>query len=194
MKYNSDIHHRRSIRLKGYDYSEEGWYFITICTHNRMCLFGKIENGEMVLNEHGRMAQECLMAIPNHYFHAKLDQFVIMPNHIHFVIEIVIGANVMAKNYSTLSQSPAPHGTSKTIGSIVRGCKIGITKLFRENTDIHMVWQRNYHEHIIRDEKSYDQISEYIQTNPLKWQDDKYFEHQSVGANNHSPLHGDQIP
>jgi REP element-mobilizing transposase RayT len=96
-----------------------------------------------------------------------------------------VGANLGANNYSPLqspptsSQSLSPpltHGTSKTIGSIVRGFKIGVTKWFRKNTNIYMVWQRNYYEHIIRDEKSYQQILEYIQTNPLKWEDDQYNE------------------
>lgn len=173
-KYNPDIHHRRSIRLKNYDYSQAGLYFITICTQNHLC-FGKIKNGEMVLNEYGRIAEKCLLAIPDHYPHAKLHQFVVMPNHIHCII------NIGANNYSPLPPIPSPpvqpiHGTSKTIGSIVRGFKIGVTKWFRENTDIHTVWQRNYYEHIIRDENSCLKISKYIKTNPMKWQEDKYYE------------------
>jgi len=111
MKYNPDIHHRRSIRLKGYDYSQAGFYFITICTQNRLCLFGEIKNGEMVLNEYGRIAGKCLLAIPDHYPHVKLNQFVVMPNHIHCIIEITVGAN----NYSPLpTRSPRfqpMHGT-----------------------------------------------------------------------------------
>ncbi len=93
MKYNSDIHHRRSIRLKDYDYSQRGLYFITICTQNRLCLFGEIVGGNMVLNEPGEIVQECLCAIPNHFPHAKLDQFVVMPNHIHCIIEITVGVH-----------------------------------------------------------------------------------------------------
>ena len=194
MKFNPDIHHRRSIRLKGHDYSQEGLYFITICTQNRMHLFGEIKDGEMILNEYGGITEKCLLEIPDHYPHAKLRQFVVMPNHIHFIIEITVktdvglnvGANVGANNYSPLqstpppsSQSPSPpptHGTSKTIGSIVRGFKIGVTQWFHKNTDIHTVWQRNYYEHIIRDKKSYHQILEYIQTNLLKWKDDQYYD------------------
>ena len=169
MKYNPDIHHRRSVRLKGYNYSRAGLYFITICTQNRLCLFGDIQNGEMTLNEGGKAAEACMLAIPDHYTHVRLHQSVVMPNHIHCIIEITPGAP------TTTSQSI--RGTSKTVGSIVRGFKIGVTKWFRENTDIHTVWQRNYHDHIIRDEKSYDQISEYTLNNPLKWRDDRYYEH-----------------
>ena len=175
MKYSPDIHHGRSIRLKGYTYSEAGLYFVTICTRSHVCLFGKVRQGEMILNEYGGIAEQCLLAIPDHFPDAKIHQFVVMPNHIHCIIEITVRANdsspVRANDYSPLP----PHGTSKTIGSIVRGFKIGVTKWFRENTDIHTVWQRNYYEHIIRNERSLYQISEYIQTNPLKWQDDKYY-------------------
>ncbi len=171
MKYNSDIHHRRSIRLKDYDYSQMGLYFITFCTQNRLCLFGEIVDRNMVLNESGKIAEKCLLAIPDHFPHSKLDQFIVMPNHIHCIIEITVGANnylPWANNYSPLQ------GTSKTIGSIVRGVKIGITKWFHNNSDIRIVWQRNYYDHIITNEKSYHQIMEYILSNPLKWQDDKF--------------------
>jgi putative transposase len=173
LKYNQEIHNRRSIRLKGYDYSREGMYFITICTHDRMCLFGKVENEEMNLNEYGKIAEKCFLAIPEHHPYAKLGPYIVMPNHIHCIIEITVGAN----NYSPLqTQTKRPiHGTSKTIGSIVRGFKIGVTKWFRKNTDIHTVWQRNYYDHIIRNEKSYCRIADYIINNPLKWQDDKYY-------------------
>ncbi|MBN1930270.1 MAG: hypothetical protein JW786_01500 [Desulfobacterales bacterium] len=173
MKYNPEIHRRRSIRLKGYDYSRAGFYFITICTQNRLCLFGKIDNGGMNLNDAGRIVEKCLSAIPDHYPHAKLRECIIMPNHVHFIVEITVGAN----NYSPLHSSSIPiHGTSKTIGSIVRGFKIGVTKWFREKTDIYTVWQRNYYEHIIRGEQSYLKLSKYIINNPKLWQNDQYYE------------------
>ncbi len=89
-----------------------------------------------------------------------------MPNHVHFIVEI---------SEETKEDSPQLHGTSRTIGSIVRGYKIGVTKWFREHTDVHTIWQRNYYEHIIRNEKSYHKIVEYIQTNPVYWQEDRYF-------------------
>ena len=86
MKYNSDIHHRRSIRLKDHDYSQMGLYFITICTQDQLCLFGEIVKGNMVLNESGRIAEKCLLAIPDHFPHSKLDQFIVMPNHQNSVL------------------------------------------------------------------------------------------------------------
>ena len=173
IKYNPDIHHRRSIRLKGYDYSREGMYFITMCTHDHMCLFGKVENEEIKLNEYGKIAEKCLLSIPDHHPYANLHQYIVMPNHIHCIIEITVGAN---DDSPLQPQTDHPrHGTSKTIGSIVRGFKIGVTKWFRKNTDIHTVWQRNYYDHIIRNENSYCRIANYIINNPLKWQDDKYY-------------------
>jgi len=174
MKFNPDIHHRKSIRLRGYDYSQAGLYFITICTHERLPLFGKIDDGKMVTNDAGLVAKKCWQEIPDHFPQIILDGFVVMPNHIHGIIEI--RDTVGAKNLLPLQnvETAMKHGTSKTVGSIVRGFKIGVTKWFREHTDIHQVWQRNYHEHIIRNEEAYLNISEYIEYNPEQWQEDTY--------------------
>ena len=186
MKYNPGIHHRRSIRLKGYDYSQAGLYFVTICTHQRLPLFGEIIGGEMILNAAGIVAEKCWLAIPEHFPQFKLDEFVIMPNHVHGIIQIDVDIiDVGAKNFSPLHtefplhaihETSRPTGTSKTIGSIVRGFKIGVTKWFRTNSTTHSVWHRNYHEHIIRNENSHFKIANYVQTNPQKWQDDCFFE------------------
>lgn len=184
-KYNSDKHKRRSIRLKGYDYSREGLYFITICCQNRAHYFGEIINEEMQLNEIGEIAQKCWRDIPNHFKNVLLHTFVVMPNHIHGIIEIIVtpvGANQHLPHNETANQhlpddnrakdiSPL-RGTSNTIGSIVRGFKIGVTKWVRSNTNIHQIWQRNYYEHIIRNEASYFRIHEYIENNPAKWTED----------------------
>ncbi|MDR2065735.1 MAG: transposase [Prevotellaceae bacterium] len=208
MPYDPNIHHRHSIRLKGYDYSQEGLYFITVCCKNKVCRFGKIENGEMILNDTGKIAQQCWLEIPQHFPHAELHEYVVMPNHIHGIVELV-----GAKNFSPLSPSPSPsfspastlcandnmdakinnmgaknntmdaknnnmgaknfsplHGPSRTIGSIIRGFKIGVTKQLDGS-----IWQRNYYEHIIRNERSYQNISNYIIHNPEKWQNDKFY-------------------
>lgn len=183
-KYDPNKHHRKSIRLKGYDYSQAGLYFITICCQNRQHLFGEIQHGKMILNDAGEIANNCWLDIPQHFPNAILHQHIIMPNHIHGIIEIV-GANHHspdsnhhspnenkkgANNYLPLRRSP-----SKTIGSMVRGFKIGVTKWIRKNTNIYDVWQRNYYEHIIRNEKSYNDIAEYIINNPINWEKDKFF-------------------
>jgi REP element-mobilizing transposase RayT len=185
--YNPNIHHRRTIRLKGYDYSQAGLYFITICCQDRICRFGKIENGEMILNEYGQIAQQCWLEIPEHFPHSVLHEYIIMPNHVHGIIEltndddITVGvknfsphdisdfsphdiSDIRAKNFSP------QHGTSRTIGSIIRGFKIGVTKQFGAT-----IWQRNYYEHIIRNEQSYQNISDYIIQNPENWTEDKFY-------------------
>lgn len=163
-------HHRRSIRLKGYDYTRAGLYFITICCADRRSLFGRVENGVMILNEAGIIADACWMEIPAHFPLAILHEYVIMPNHVHGIIELQTDPAVGANNYSPLlrGESQPICGTSRTIGSIVRGFKIGVTKWFRQNTDIETVWHRNYYEHVIRNEQSYNNISNYILNNPAK--------------------------
>ncbi len=174
MKFEPEKHHRRSIRLKGYDYSQPGAYFVTICTKNRKCLFGNVFDGKIILNDAGQIAQKCWSGIPDHYPNVILDEFVIMPNHIHGIIIINVGAN----NHSPLqngSQQSLFRSPSRTIGSIIRGFKIGITKWFRQNTDLYDIWQRNYYEHIIRNEQELNKIREYIINNPLKWELDEYY-------------------
>lgn len=190
-RYNPKIHRRRSIRLKGYDYSRAGKYFLTICTDQRQCLFGDIVDGEMILNDIGGVVRQCWVEIPEHFPQVELDDFVVMPNHVHGIISIVdigtengypIGMNfgdnreqygVGAKDFSPLRGLPL--GTSKTVGAMVRGFKVGVTKWVRGNTEIYKVWQRNYWEHIIRDEYSLSRIRQYIRHNPSKWEGDKLF-------------------
>ena len=161
---------RQSLRLKGYDYSRSGAYFVTICTHNRRCLFGEIKDADMVLNQAGVAASECWRKIPEHFPQVELDAYVIMPNHVHGIL--VINETVGAKNFSPLP-SGRPRGTSKTIGSVVRGYKIGVTKWMRQNTTACNVWQRNYYEHIIRNETELNRIREYIRNNPAQWDTDR---------------------
>lgn len=173
MGFDPKKHHRRSIRLKRYDYSQEGLYFITICTKKGAHLFGRIENGVMSLNAMGQIAEKCWLAIPDHFPQAVLHAYVIMPNHIHGIIEIA--AFVGAKNSSPpKSSQQRANGTSQTVGSIVRGFKIGVTKWARINTRIREVWHRNYYENVIRSGKTYYLISNYILNNPANWKKDKF--------------------
>lgn len=167
------IHNRRSIRLKGYDYSMEGLYFITICVKNRATLFGRVINGELELNDIGRKAEECWLEIPRHFPNILLRPFVIMPNHVHGILEISKSSAEDTENHACekVAGNHMPLRThSRTIGSVVRGFKIGLTKWVRQNTDVQTVWHRNYYEHIIRDERSYHAITAYIFNNPKNWQ------------------------
>lgn len=200
MQYNPEIHHRRSIRLKGYDYSQEGMYFITICVQDCECLFGKIVQQIMILNDAGKIAEQCWLSIPEHFPNTILHEYIVMPNHIHGIIEISgnvganhhspdndidvtdVGANhhspvnemdkmeiVGAKNFSPLPPQPF-RSPSRTIGSIIRGFKIGVTKWFDQS-----VWQRDYYDHIIRSTEEYECKVNYIINNPMKWREVKFF-------------------
>ena len=141
----------------------------------------------MILNDTGMVAQRCWLAIPEHFPDVVLHEYVVMPDHVHGIIQIVrtnIGS-VGVKNFSPrlTNHHPIPmKSPSRTVGSIIRGFKIGVTKWCRENRSDeypigHAVWQRNYHDHIIRDDPSYDRISNYILNNPKKWEDDKFHRH-----------------
>ncbi len=184
-------YHRRSIRLNGYDYTQNGNYFLTICTRNRECLFGDVRDGKMYLSNYGGLVNECWQEIPAHFPQIVLHEYVIMPNHVHGIIEINnpqstganmgvctnavgVGANVVgvgANNYSPLrTPQSRPCGTSRTVGSVVRGFKIGVTKQMGFSP-----WQRNYYEHIIRNDESYQNIVQYMAQNPLKWEEDCFY-------------------
>jgi REP element-mobilizing transposase RayT len=192
--------------MKDYDYSSEGLYFITVNTEDRICLFGEIDQ-ELILNDAGKIANECWMDIPKHFPNAVLHEHIVMPNHVHGIIELIENGStyVGAENFLPL-QSPneslstidvgniqprrnefqkmIPH----SIGSIVKGFKIGVTKWFRNNAVVavgvenfqplpqrRQIWQRNYYEHIIRNEQSYQRITDYIINNPKNWKQDDFF-------------------
>lgn len=188
--YNPEIHHRRSIRIKDYDYSREGLYFITICTFNHKCLFGYIDNDVMVLDEFGNIAYNEWLQTGEMRKNVVLQEFVIMPNHMHSIIEIndstrrgtMLRALVHrdTKNEGTWQRAPTEQfgkPTSNTIPTIIRGFKSTVTKQINNirNTQGQSVWQRSYYEHVIRNEKSYNRISEYIRYNAEKWLADKYY-------------------
>lgn len=185
MTYNPETHHRRSVRLKGYDYTQAGAYFVTIVTQGRECLFGEVVDGEMVLSKWGKTVQELWDAIPVHFPNAQLDTFVVMPNHVHGII-VVAGA----RHASPLPRTtPPPRGPeSQSLGAIVGSFKSVVTKSINSlrGTPGISVWQRDYHEHIIRDESTLHRIREYIVNNPLQWAVD--CENPRVGATHASPL------
>jgi putative transposase len=198
-KFDPLIHHRRSIRLRGYDYSRPGRYFITICCQGRECRFGTIENGIMTLNDAGRMIEKWHQELPNKFPEISLGEYIVMPNHFHAIIIIMDPPNVRAdlcvrpddmgdtvQNRGEHVGSPLPDGSFQPDGAplprIVQWFKTmttneyirGVKTLGWERFD-GKLWQRNYYEHIIRDEKSFITISEYIKNNPAKWIDDKFY-------------------
>lgn len=170
---NNFKYNRKSICLKGYDYSKNGLYFVTICCHQNMHLFGEVINEEVKLNDLSKMAEKCWLEIPRHFPFCGLYEFVIMPNHIHGIIEINNISEGVAKNISPVLRSP-----SKTIGSIVRGFKIGVTKYYRyevKNDSKAILWHRNYYDNIIFDMNGYENIARYIINNPKNWGKDKLY-------------------
>ncbi|MDZ4749227.1 MAG: transposase [Saprospiraceae bacterium] len=180
MKIGRQKYHRRSTRLKGYDYSKPGFYFVTICTKNRENLFGAISKNHMYLNDAGRVVLNCWLEIPKHYPHVKLHDFIIMPNHIHGIFEIEENQNYHEKPQPSQSMFNQPkhryqHIIPGSLGSIIRGFEIGVTKWFRTHTDIHTVWQRNFHDTIIRSKWTIRIISRYIINNPKNWNNDEFF-------------------
>ncbi len=169
MKYDLGIHRRRSIRLKGYDYSQAGGYFVTICVQNRECVFGEIRDEEVRLSSIGEIVQQEWLRTPIIRPHVELDKFVIMPNHIHGIIIIHGAGRGTSRRAPTMERFGKP--THDSLSTIIRGFKSATTKRVNEFRGIpgQQLWQRNYHEHVIRDEKDYRAIQEYIVNNPLQW-------------------------
>lgn len=186
MTYNHDIHKRRSIRLKDYDYSQEGAYFVTMCTWNRECIFGEIRDGEIILNEYGRIVQNEWVKTADIRPNAELDYHVIMPNHFHGILMMDksgrgtacrarneyddnMGYKGTARRAPTVEQFAKP--VAGSLPTIIRSFKSAVTKAINtiRNTHGQPIWQRNYYEHIIRDENELHAIRQYISENPLKW-------------------------
>jgi putative transposase len=179
MTYNPDIHHRRSIRLKGYDYSQVGAYYFTICCHQRRCLLGEIISGIMRPNIAGATVEAVWHKLPRHFPFIELDAFVIMPNHVHGIIVIIEHQNNIP-NHQLLSpqtnpQTSFPNGTTPgSLGAILQNFKsVSSRRVNRLTRNSGTIWQSNYHEEIIRNEQAYNNIRRYIIENPLNWEDDE---------------------
>jgi len=157
MTFNPDIHHRRSIRLRDYDYTSAGAYFVTICTQGKECLFGRIDGEVMVANDAGWLVESVWYSLSERFSGTELDAFVIMPNHVHFIVFLV--------------------GTSSppTLGSVVRAFKsisaIEVNRVLGRQGQ--PLWQRNYYERVVRDDGELHGFREYIQHNPVCWAEDE---------------------
>ena len=188
---------RRSIRLKGYDYSKEGLYFITICCQNMAHRFGRVANGQMLLNAAGLMVDKWIKELENKFPDIQIDEYVIMPNHIHLII-INNGALANAVRVD-LCVDPLPdlcvdrnnqikrlavgEHTGSPLHHVVQWLKTMTTNLYIQGVKNlgwkpfdKKLWLRNYYEHIIRDERAYQNIAQYIKNNPLKWNEDKFYD------------------
>ncbi|MBI9076629.1 MAG: hypothetical protein JEZ02_14580 [Desulfatibacillum sp.] len=172
MVYDPDIHRRRSIRLKAYDYSGAGTVFITICSQGKKCLFGHIANREMVLNESGQTVVHWWLQISEHFPFVFLDEFIVMPNHIHGVIHLKSSGR---GEPALKAAHPKAFQRVSELGKIVAYFKYQSTKQIngaRNNPGI-KVWQRSYFEHVVRNENSLYRIRDYISNNPRQWEFDK---------------------
>ncbi|PJC30817.1 transposase [Candidatus Roizmanbacteria bacterium CG_4_9_14_0_2_um_filter_36_12] len=173
------IRQRKPNRLKNFDYSSSGWYFVTICTKNRQEYFGKIVNNKMVLNEYGRIVEKCYLDLINHYSNCLLDVYQIMPNHIHGIIIIKNKKQII--NVGTIHELSLQKefiSDWKQRRHMLLPIIIGFFKM-NSSKSIHNLglnsfqWQRSFYDHIIRNEKSLQKIRQYIQDNPKNWQTDR---------------------
>jgi REP-associated tyrosine transposase len=174
VSFRPDNHHRRSIRLRDYDYRQNGVYFVTICTLNREHTFGDItDDGKMIANRFGDIVIECWNAILLHYPQVETDAFVLMPNHLHGII-VISDAAVGARHVLPL---PTPqtatfrHPLARSLSSIVGAFKSAVTKHVNilQDTPGAPLWQRNFYDQIIRNESMLHAIRQYIESNPANW-------------------------
>ena len=174
--------HRHSLRLKDYDYSQAGAYFITLCTFQRRNLFGEIQHEMMLLNNLGCIASAQLLELPNHFSFLELGEWIVMPNHIHAILILNDKGEASRKDNTNL---PKPHGSDASplrpngtapgsIGAVIQNYKSLTSRRITDQWEKlkGSIWQRNYYEHIIRNERELQAITDYIQTNPQNWEKD----------------------
>ena len=171
MPYDPNKHHRRSVLIKGYDYTQPGVYYITICTEARQCIFGEVIDGQMQLNLLGHLAHTCWLEIPNHFPRFQLDAFVIMPDHVHGLLVIVDNTPVKTQQRRVPTPERLGQPVRGSIPTAIRSYKSAVTRLihkFCETTEV-PVWQDGFYESIIRDEVSLNCKRQYITNNPQRW-------------------------
>lgn len=183
-KYRTD-----SIRLKGWDYRTPAWYFVTVCTQNRKHFFGEICNGIMGLSQIGNIAYLNWVAIPDHFGHVKLGEWIVMPNHVHGLIGIMewpvgryqnLDSNprpVETRNFASLQGTGNEFGPLKSgsLSAIIHAYKSSVTRWARKNDKTDFAWQSRFHDHIVRNRRSLDRIRTYIVNNPKKWEEDLFY-------------------
>lgn len=181
MPYDPQKHHRRSIRLKGYDYTQPGAYYVTICTAARQCLFGQVVKGEMQLNLLGCIAKFFWLQIPAHFPHIQLDTYVIMPDHLHGILVIVDDTIVGTRHCRVSTKEQFCQPIRGSIPTAIRSFKGAVTKQihgFFETTEV-PIWQSSFYESIIRAQADLNSCRQYIIENPQRWEHNpRKLEHQ----------------
>lgn len=157
---------RKNLRFASYNYSEPGEYFVTICTKGFKNYFGRVVNSRVELSRIGKIANECWRDIPNHFPNVKLDEYVVMPNHVHGVV--VIGGFAGTADLRSLRDR-----TKMLLPKIIHGFKSSVTRILHKiDGEIPFAWQKSYFDHIIQTDEALDNIREYIRLNPLNWEND----------------------
>jgi putative transposase len=182
MPYHPDFHHRRSIRLRNYDYAKAGTYFVTLCTYQRQCLFGHIVDGKMTLNEIGKIVEAEWLRSPEIRNEISLDYWVVMPNHFHGIVIITHDDNPQ-ESLSPHSSNPNQSSSQdwsirmkpRSLSSLITGFKSATTRQINHfrNAAGTPVWQRNYYDNIVHDQQSLENFRQYIKKNPSSWQVDQ---------------------
>ena len=168
MEIKPKKYHRKSMRLQGYDYTFPGAYFVTMVTQLRECLFGKVVDSEMQVNQFGLIVEHAWMDLPSHYPQVTLEAFVVMPNHVHGIVVI----NECRGGSQTRPYRMIQHGLPEIVRAFKSFSAMRINQL--QKRDRVAVWQRSFYDHIIRNEQDFRNIWEYIHNNPQKWQDDEF--------------------
>ena len=186
MKYDPNKHHRRSIRLPGYDCSQSGAYFITICAYRRQCLFGDVVDGRMVLNQYGKIIVDTYQWLCQRYPYLHTDEWIVMPNHFHAIMVIIDkprtnrdrsrrGGSRTAPTINKQYNADTIDKKRKPLGRLIGAFETVSTKkinILRDSPGT-PIWQRNYYEHIIRNPDAMDKIRQYIVNNPVSWEIDR---------------------
>ncbi len=175
MKFNNK-YRIKSARLPHWDYGNPGMYFVTICTKNFTEWFGMVQNREMILNKTGNIAENYWVGIADHFDNVELDEFIVMPNHIHGIIGIIgdktVGRDV-ACNVSTSDRMSNISPKPKSLSTIIRSYKSAVTRSIRKHHNSHFAWQPRFYDHVIRNNHALKNIQTYIQKNPENWEKDQ---------------------
>jgi putative transposase len=175
MTFHPLIHNRRYLRLRGWDYSSPGRYFVTICVKNKECFLADIVGGKVVLNEYGKIVESRWLWLKNQYRYVELDAFVIMPNHVHGLIRIISKSVGTGRDLSlpTIVESSLPTKTKiKPLSDIIGAFKTTSSKDIHLAGFLNFFWQRSFYERIIRSEEEVCKIRQYIMNNPANWDND----------------------
>jgi len=178
---------RKKIRLDEWDYSSEGVYFITICCQGRKLFFGTVHKDKVVFSEIGKIADQFWQAIPSHFPHVKLHEFVIMPNHIHGIVVLdyslagqQYGISVLSEHKTKDNFNKFSKPVKKSVSVIINQFKSSVKRWCNQNGYSHFQWQSRFYDHILQDEKSIDRVREYINNNPRNWISDDLYEASST--------------